>query len=296
MNKLGFWGLSIALAFVAGSIVTGSVVFADEVITKLQKQCTKELKDPQKIKPDCELLALFFGLQTQVDDLEERVEALENPPPPPPPPPKMTVFVDDQDVTTLVGAQIVKVVVNDPQLKDTDETETEPDVTVNGDALRMVQETTGNWFGYFSDSTSALIADSQVVTPGTGSDFGVFCSPSSGLVLGPSVFVTDTAGFAIQDPALVTNEVNGNPDATPLTNLCTDPVPNATPNDLMNVLDAGNITPNFPSPELQGQIGIRVGFWPFIQLYPFEVNDVVIRYNVGGEPPEEIILTFVSVP
>jgi hypothetical protein len=217
---------------------------------------------------------------------------------PPPPPPKMTVFVDDQDVTTLVGAQIVKVVISDPRLQDIDEAREEPDVTVNADALRMVQETSGNWFGYFSDRDSALIADSQVVTPGTGSDFGVFCSPSSGLVLGPSVFVTDTAGFAIQDPALVTGEVNGNPDATPLSNLCTDPVPNVTPNDLMNVLDAGTMTPaGLP---LQGQIGVRDGFWPFIQLYTFQEPPVTVPvhivYNIPGEPPEKIILTFVSVP
>jgi len=299
LNKLGLWGLSIALAFLAGSIVTGAVVFADDALTKLQKKCAKEPKNPQKLKPDCELLALFFGLQTQVDDLEERVEALENPPPPPPPPPpgpKLIVFVDDQDVTTFSGPQIVKVVVNDPDLKDTDEAETEPDVMVNDQKLRMVQETSGNWFGYFSDRDSALIADSQVVTPGTGSDFGVFCSKDSGFVLGPTIVITDTEGFAIQDPALVTNEVNGNPDATPLTNLCTDPVPNATPNDLMNVLDAGTITPGGFLP-LQGQIGIRDGFWPFIQLYPFDVNDeVMIQYNLGGGPPEEIILTFVGVP
>ncbi len=301
MNKLGLWGLSIALAFLAGSIVTGTIVFADDALTKLQKKCAKEPKNPQKIKPDCELLALFFGLQTQVDNLEERIAALENPPPPPPPPPpgpKLIVFVDDQDVTTFSGAQIVKVLVNDPDLKDTDEAETEPDVTLhsvslNGHKLRMVQETSGNWFGYFSDRDSALIADSQVVTPGTGLDFGVFCSKDSGLVLGPTISVTETEGFAIQDPDLVTNEVNGNPAATPLTNLCTDPVPNATPNDLMNVLDAGTITPGGFLP-LQGQIGIRDGFWPFIQLYPFNVNDeVIIQYNVGGGPPEVVTLNFI---
>jgi len=299
MNKLGFWGLTIAIAFVAGSIVTGAVVFADDALTKLQKKCAKEPKNLQKIKPDCELLALFFGLQTQVDDLEERIAALENPPappPPPPPPPLLAVFVDDQDATTFGGSKIVKVVVNDPDLKDTDEVETEPDVTVNEQKLRMVQETSGNWFGYFADRDGALIADSEVVIPGTGLDFGVFCSKDSGFVLGPTVDVTETQGFAIQDPDLVTNEVNGNPDATPLTNLCTDPVPNATPNDLMNVLDAGTMTPA-GSLTLQGQIGIRDGFWPFIQLYPFNVNDeVMIKYAIGGGPPEIVTLEFVSPP
>jgi len=160
----------------------------------------------------------------------------------------------------------------------------------------MVQEVDGNWYGYFSDRDSALIADSQAVTPGTGLDFGVFCSRDSGFVLGPTIIISDTEGFAIQDPALVTNEVNGNPDATPLTNLCTDPVPNVTPNDLMNVLDGGTMTPA-GSLTLQGQIGIRDGFWPFIQLYPFDVNDeVMIKHDIGGGPPEVITLTFGSVP
>jgi len=235
-------------------------------------------------------------LQTQVDDLKERVAALENPPPPPPPPPPspiLTVFVDDQDVTTFSGAQIIKVVVNNPDLKDTDESETEPDVMVNNLKLRMVQEVDGNWYGYFSDRDSALIVDSQVITPGTGLDFGVFCSRDSGFVLGPTIIVADTEGFAIQDPALVTDEVNGNANATPLTNLCIDPIPNATPNDLMNVLDAGTMTPaGLP---LQGQIGIRDGFWPFIQLYPFNVNDdVMIQYAIGGIPPIVKTLTFVE--
>ena len=93
---------------------------------------------------------------------------------------------------------------------------------------------------------------------------------------------------------MVTNEINGNSDATPLTNLCTDPIPNATPNDLMNVLDSGTITSDTPY-VLQGQIGVRDGFWPFIQLYSFNVNDdVMIQYNAEDKPPEVITLTFIN--
>ncbi len=57
------------------------------------------------------------------------------------------------------GAMDVEVVINDPDLKDTDETETEPDVTVNGKILRMVQATEGNWYAYFNDATMANAAD-----------------------------------------------------------------------------------------------------------------------------------------
>ena len=36
----------------------------------------------------------------------------------------------------------------------------EPDVTVNGKILRMVQAVDGNWYGYFADRDQAQIADS----------------------------------------------------------------------------------------------------------------------------------------
>ncbi len=73
------------------------------------------------------------------------------------------------------GPMVVEVVINDPDLKDTDETETEPDVTVNGDKLRMVQNTDGNWYAYFTDTSMALAADASSTLAGTGLDFGVFC-------------------------------------------------------------------------------------------------------------------------
>ncbi len=284
---MGIWGIVIAVAFVAGSILTGVVVFAEDGLTKLQKNCAKEPKSPEKIKPVCELLNLIFGLQTQVDDLEERITALEdNIPPPPPPPPQPELFfrVDGNDVDSFAGAQVVWVIVKDPDIDDTDEAKGEPAVTVNENILRMVQAVDGNWYAFFAHRANALIADSEVVIPGTGSDFGVFCSQDSGNVLGSTIDVTETEGFAIQDPALVTNEVDGNPAGTPLTNLCTDPNPTLTPNDFMAVLNGVvDINPNFPNQELHGQIGISKGFWPFIQLFSFNAGDEVeIIYLKGG--------------
>ncbi len=67
------------------------------------------------------------------------------------------------------GAMVVEVVVNDPDLKDTDEAETEPDVTVNGKILRMAQATDGNWYAYFTDLTMALAADTFAVVPASES-------------------------------------------------------------------------------------------------------------------------------
>ncbi len=364
MNKLGILGI-VAIAFVAGSIATGTIAYADkdnkkgnplrmivdlleQILAAIQEQggstssvitiITVEPSDagisgiPTTFKQDSTTLQtgvspeIFFATNGEtyevfLDSIDERsfiqwsdgsianprifsvttdrtFTGVFTPPPSPPPIQELSVFVVDVQEpfpSTFSGAQIIQVVVNDADLKDTDETETEPHVTVNNDKLRMVQETDGVWYGYFAQRANALIADSGVVTPGTGSDFGVFCSKDSGLVLGPTIDVTVTEGFAIQDPALVTDAVNGNPAGTPLTNLCTSPVPNTTPNDLMNVLDVGNITPNFPSPGLNGQIGIRDGFWPFIQLYDFLPNtDATIIYNIGGGSPQNISLEFLG--
>jgi len=279
--------LAIAFAFILGTMVAGAEdVFAKEKLTKLLKECKKEPKKENKIKPHCELLNFIFGLQTQVDDLEERVTALENnipPPPPLPPQPQLLALVDGQVVGSFGGPQVVGVVIKDPDIDDTDEAKGEPFVTVNGDTLRMVQGVDGNWYAFFADRLNALIADSGVAVPGTGFDFGVFCSQTSGFVLGPTIDVTETQGFAIQDPALVTNGVDGNPAGTPLTNLCTDPNPTSTPNDFMAVLNGVVDIPSIPSVDLAGQIGIRQGFWPFIQLFSFNAGDEVkIIYFKGG--------------
>ena len=63
-----------------------------------------------------------------------------------------------------------------PNLHDTDEGKGEPDVTINGKSLRMVQATDGNWYAYFANVDKAKIADSTVGLAGKGLDFGVFCS------------------------------------------------------------------------------------------------------------------------
>ncbi len=54
--------LAIAVAFVAGSLVTSSIDFGDDDLTKLQKKCAKEPKRPQNIKPVCELLAMINAI------------------------------------------------------------------------------------------------------------------------------------------------------------------------------------------------------------------------------------------
>jgi hypothetical protein len=114
----------------------------------------------------------------------------------------------------FAGSMIIEVVVNNPNLKDTDEGKGEPDVTINGKSLRMVQASDGNWYAYFANVDKAKIADSTVGLPGEGLDFGEFCSrDTSSSVIGISLSETD--GFAVPRPA--TGSTNGNTSFTECT-------------------------------------------------------------------------------
>jgi len=96
------------------------------------------------------------------------------------------------------GAQVVEVVIIDPDIDETNEAKGEPDVTVNSNKLRMVQATDGKWYGYIADIDHALVADATVTTEtrpdktgaavnataadinraGLGLDFGTICTPA----------------------------------------------------------------------------------------------------------------------
>ena len=107
------------------------------------------------------------------------------------------------------GAMVVEVVINDPDLKDTDEAESEPDVTVNGKDLRMVQATDGNWYGYLADLTMATNADKLSTAPRTGLDFGKGCTALAAGAAMPNLSGTfsDTEGVYIFNSSTV--EVRG---------------------------------------------------------------------------------------
>ena len=88
----------------------------------------------------------------------------------------------------MSGPQVIEVVVIDSDINDTDQGKGEPDVTVNGKKLRMVQAVDGNWYGYFADRDQAVIADNTTTTDGEGVDFGAFCTAATAGIL-----ITDTS-------------------------------------------------------------------------------------------------------
>jgi|CXWL01.1.fsa_nt_gi hypothetical protein len=168
------------------------------------------------------------------------------------------------------GSMVVEVVIRDPNLQNTDEAKGEPDVTINGKTLRMVQATDGNYYAYFANVDKAKIADSTVGLPGEGLDFGVFCSrdtPSS--VFGISL--SDTDGFSVPSSGLTTF-TNGN-----FSFLSCDGTPDSTNlNNVVRNARSINTNPNV----LPGQIGLNPNAWPLVQLFSF--GDVTIQYNAAG--------------
>ncbi|MEX0855689.1 MAG: hypothetical protein WD018_08000, partial [Nitrosopumilaceae archaeon] len=186
------------------------------------------------------------------------------------------------------GAMVVEVVVNDPALKDTDETESEPDVTVNGKDLRMVQATDGNWYAYFADLTMATNADKLSVTNGTGLDFGKGCDAASAVVPMGSTFTgtfSDTEGVYIKSNPAGDLDVPGTLDSS-----CTY---SGAGTNATNVVREPK-TPTAASGLIKrGQIGVVGTAFPFIQLYSFTAGgDAKIVYNIGGGSPQTVTLEF----
>jgi MYXO-CTERM domain-containing protein len=175
----------------------------------------------------------------------------------------------------MAGAQVIEVRVIDSDIADTDEPKGEPDVAVNGKALRMAQTVDGTWVGYFASLVHAQIADETVAAAavsGVGLDFGTFCSNQSAAAVGVSV--TDAHGVALPDASGGTQGTT-----SPLTD-CTSAV---TPSVMNVVRNAPSLNPGGVGGVLPGQIDVDPDAWPFIQLYMLApVSSVVVQYNKGS--------------
>ncbi len=202
----------------------------------------------------------------------------------------------------MSGPQVIEVVVIDSDINDTDEAKGEPDVTVNGKIIRMVQAVDGNWYGYFADRAQALIADATAGTnTGFGLDFGGFCDNSliltgssglAGTVNFPDtngVFVRSTAGIS---SIVATGASNG---VSPAAACGTQAAGVGTTPGMNVVREAKNINAGIASTVKAGQIGVDAEQWPFIQLYTLSAGgNVIVQYNKGGGA-QSVSLTFDTV-
>ncbi|MBI1663619.1 MAG: hypothetical protein IS860_09060 [Nitrosopumilus sp.] len=188
----------------------------------------------------------------------------------------------------MSGPQVIEVVIIDSDINDTNEGKGEPDVTVNGKILRMVQATDGNWYGYFADRNMALIADSTSVADSQiGLDFGEFCTAASGIG-SVGVDLSDTVGFAIPFNG---NGEEGNAAGGLIDAACTnagtptmtDSADGKETHDGLNVVREPKAVNQDDGASGIGQIGIDADYWPFVQLYTLNpTGNVVVQYNKGG--------------
>jgi len=183
------------------------------------------------------------------------------------------------------GSMVIEVVIRDPNIHDTSEGKGEPDVTLNGKSLRMVQATDGQWYAYFANVDKAKVADSTVGLAGEGLDFGVFCSRDTmPLVFGISLSETD--GFAVPQSIGLMGFTDGNSSFSSCTG---SPTGSPNLNNVVRKAKSINTNSNIPT----GQIGLDSNAWPLIQLYSFD--GVTIQYNPGG-PSQQVSLEYDEIP
>ncbi len=192
----------------------------------------------------------------------------------------------------MSGPQVIEVVVIDSDISDTDEGKGEPDVTVNGKDLRMVQAVDGNWYAYFADRTMASTADATSTgTAGVGLDYGAFCSAATAgaIITDQSAITAGTLiGFGDTSGVIVNEAVGG---AGALDSTCakaagTNAFSTASINNVVREAkqpNANSVANPGTASTSAGQIGIEANSWPFIQLYPLNpTGNVVVQYNKGG--------------
>ncbi len=180
------------------------------------------------------------------------------------------------------GSMVIEVVIRDSSIHDTDEGKGEPDVTLNGKILRMVQATDGNWYAYFANVEKAKIADS-FGKDGEGLDFGVFCDRNTSSL---GINLSETDGVAIPRDDGMIGFTNGEVSFSSCTGTPTNSI---NLNNVVRKAKSINTNPNIPS----GQIGLHPNAWPLIQLYSF--NDVTIQYNPGGGT-QQVDLEYDEIP
>ena len=181
--------------------------------------------------------------------------------------PNLSVSAENSEFGNIfAGSMVVEVVIRDSNISDTHEGKGEPDVTLNGKTLRMVQATDGNWYAYFANVDKAKTADATVGLAGKGLDFGVFCSrDTASSVLGASFSETD--GIAVPHSTGLSGFTNGDSSFS----VCTgSPTDDDSLNNVVRKAKSINTNSNISV----GQIGLDADAWPIIQLYSFD--DVII--------------------
>ena len=167
---------------------------------------------------------------------------------------------------SFAGPMVIEIIVNDPDLKDVDSLESEPDVTVNGQDIQMVQATDGNWYAYFAERSMAEAADA-IGANGESLDFGELCPASVNAGTGDGTSYSDTDGVYFQSGSCTGDALTLGADG----------------DDNQNVLREQKEPTSDEGSVSLGQVGVEPNEFPAIQVFNFAVDgNVEVKYNKGG--------------
>ncbi len=188
----------------------------------------------------------------------------------------------------FAGSMIVEVIVRDPDISGVGSPIGEPNVTINGNDLRMVQATDGAWYAYFAHIDGAQAADQAVADAGAQGDsldFGVFCGADTDVAVLGADF-TDSQGVAVPR----TGELEGFANGDAALGACTG---NATSTQVINGVLRQPKQINENPRIATGQIGLDADVWPIIQLFSF--GNVEIKYDRAGGS-QQVNLEYSEIP
>jgi len=170
------------------------------------------------------------------------------------------------------GAQIVEVIVRDPNRADTEVAEAEPTVYVDNQRLRMAQGVDGYWYAYIGSYTEVLAADSAA----NGLDFGL------NLALGQDHI--SVSGSGESDMSTYANLATGtiSPFLGATGGVITNPPALSNYNGTNNVHAGYANATNTDQSSVYGQIGVNATEWPFIQTFDFTQGDFDIILEQAG--------------
>ena len=187
--------------------------------------------------------------------------------------------------TTIQGAAVLEIVVNDPDISDTTvDINSGAVVTVSGTDYEMVQAVNGKWYAYFVDDSTAQLMDAD----GNGLEFGYRCTTGLGtggsatiLASGVNVYAQAlaTSGTTANQPGgcLDMDNMIGSLDATAGTTsrqLLSDAVLTAAP-ALSNHNDKASTDSNYDLGQRLHNINATgYGSWPYIYLFELASSNI----------------------
>ena len=172
----------------------------------------------------------------------------------------------------FTGLNVIEVVVRDPSINDRggpdDTPSAEPRVEVDGDQLRMVQGSDGNWYGYFAEINIGEIDDDEssdvAINYGTKDNVTTRSDINEGMLEIEAEYTMVAASG--DHPVIRTSKAINKVDST---------------------AERSN----------DGSIGLtNANQWPFIQVYDFDdESDIVVEYQKGGDA-QSVTLYYDSDP